>query len=176
MTAGREIPRPCEIPRCGAGSHTEFPWSGSASHSAAAQSLTRSRRRSIVVWSRRCLPSRRTTSAPSQARTLSGTAPMQKTPRIIIGSVVLSAIGAFAIYRTTSAADRDGAVILASGTVEATQAELGFQLSGRLEHLTVREGDQVAAGTRLASLEQSELIAQRDITRAQVAAAQAGLS
>jgi len=101
---------------------------------------------------------------------------MHKTPRIIIGSVVLSAIGAFAIYRTTSAADRDGAVILASGTVEATQAELGFQLSGRLEHLTVREGDQVAAGTRLASLEQSELIAQRDITRAQVAAAQAGLS
>ena len=70
---------------------------------------------------------------------------MQKTPRIIIGGVVLSAIGAFAIYRTTSAADRDGAVILASGTVEATQAELGFQLSGRLVHLTVSESDQVAA-------------------------------
>jgi HlyD family secretion protein len=100
---------------------------------------------------------------------------MHKTPRIIIGGVVLSAIGAFAIYRTTSAADRDGAV-LASGTVEATQAELGFQVPGRLEALSVREGDRVTAGTELAHLEQAELIAQRDVARAQVAAAQAGLS
>ena len=101
---------------------------------------------------------------------------MHKTPRIILGGVVLSAIGAFAIYRTTSAADRDGAAILASGTVEATQAELGFQVSGRLESLTVREGDAVTAGVKLAKLEQSELIAQREVARAQVAAAHAGLA
>jgi HlyD family secretion protein len=101
---------------------------------------------------------------------------MHKTPRIIIGGVVLSAIGAFAIYRTTSAADREGAAILASGTVEATQAELGFQASGRLETITVREGDQVAAGTQFANLDQSELLAQREVARAQVAAAKAGLS
>jgi HlyD family secretion protein len=101
---------------------------------------------------------------------------MHKTPRIILGGVVLSSIGAFAIYRTTSAADRDGAAILASGTVEATQAELGFQVSGRLESLKVREGDAVTAGIKLAKLEQFELIAQREVARAQVAAAQAGLS
>jgi HlyD family secretion protein len=101
---------------------------------------------------------------------------MHKAPRIIIGGVVLSSIGAFAIYHTTYAADRDAAAIVASGTVEATQAELGFQVSGRLERLTVREGDQVTTGSRLASLEQSELLAQRDVARAQVAAAQAGLS
>lgn len=101
---------------------------------------------------------------------------MKKTPRIILGGVVLSAIGAFAIYRTTAAADPNGTAILASGTVEATQAELGFQLSGRLETIAVREGDKVSSGKRLASLEQSELIAQRDVARAQVAAAQAGLA
>jgi HlyD family secretion protein len=101
---------------------------------------------------------------------------MHKTPRIILGGVVLSAIGAFAIYRTTSAADRDGAGIIASGTVEATQAELGFQVSGRLERLAVREGDQVTAGGKLANLEQSELLAQREVARAQVAGAQAGLA
>jgi HlyD family secretion protein len=101
---------------------------------------------------------------------------MHKTPRIIIGGVVLSSIGAFAIYRTTSAADRDNAAILASGTVEATQAELGFQASGRLETITVREGDQVTAGTQFANLDQSELLAQREVARAQVAAAKAGLS
>jgi len=101
---------------------------------------------------------------------------MHKTPRIIIGGVLLSSIGAFAIYHTTFAADRNGDAIVASGTVEATQAELGFQVSGRLEKLAVREGDQVAAGGQLAQLEQSELIAQRAVARAQVAAAQAGLS
>jgi HlyD family secretion protein len=101
---------------------------------------------------------------------------MHKTPRIILGGVVLSSIGAFAIHRTTSAADREGAAILASGTVEATQAELGFQVSGRLESLRVREGDAVTAGIKLANLEQFELIAQREVARAQVAAAQAGLS
>jgi len=101
---------------------------------------------------------------------------MHKTPRIIIGGVVLSSIGAFAIYHTTFAADPSSGSIVASGTVEATQAELGFQVSGRLEQLSVREGDQVTAGGRLAKLEQAELIAQREVARAQVAAAQAGLS
>ena len=101
---------------------------------------------------------------------------MHKTPRIIIGGVVLSSIGAFAIYRTTSAADRDAAAVIASGTVEATQAELGFEASGRLETITVREGDQVTSGAQFANLDQSELLAQREVARAQVAAAQAGLS
>jgi membrane fusion protein YbhG len=101
---------------------------------------------------------------------------MHKAPRIIIGGVVLSSIGAFAIYRTTSAADRNGAAIIASGTIEATQAELGFQASGRLETITVHEGDQVTAGNQFANLDQSELLAQREVARAQVAAALAGLS
>jgi len=101
---------------------------------------------------------------------------MTKTPRIIIGGVVLSSIAAFAVYRTTFAADNDGSAIIASGTVEATQAELGFQVSGRLEQLSVREGDQVTAGNALAHLEQRELIAQREVARAQVGVAQAGLA
>ena len=101
---------------------------------------------------------------------------MHKTPRIIIGGVVLSSIGAFAIYHTTFAADRNGSAILASGTVEATQAELGFQVAGRLEQLAVREGDRVTAGSAIAQLEQTELLAQREVARAQVDAAQAGLA
>ena len=100
---------------------------------------------------------------------------MYKAPRIIIGGVVLSTIGAFAVYRTTSAADNTNA-ILASGTVEATQAELGFQLAGRLETLSVREGDKVSAGAELAVLERDDLLAQREVAKAQVAAAQAMLS
>ena len=101
---------------------------------------------------------------------------MHKASRITVGGVVLSAIGAFAFYRTTLAADRDGAAILASGTVEASQAELGFQLAGRLETISAREGDRVNAGISLANLEQSELLAERDVARAQVAAAKAQLA
>jgi HlyD family secretion protein len=101
---------------------------------------------------------------------------MHKTPRIIIGGVVLSSIGAFAIYRTTSAADRNGGAVTASGTIEATQAELGFQLAGRLESIAVREGDRVTTGMQFANLDQSELLAQREVGRAQVAGAQAGLA
>src|SRR5688500_13596613 len=100
---------------------------------------------------------------------------MHKAPRIIIGGVVLSTIGAFAIYRTTSAADNSGAIV-ASGTVEATQAELGFQLAGRLQTLSVREGDKVSAGAELVLLERDDLLAQRDVAKAQVVAAQAVLS
>jgi HlyD family secretion protein len=100
---------------------------------------------------------------------------MHKAKRIIIGAVVLTSIGAFAIYRTTLAADNSGA-ILASGTVEATQAELGFQVSGRLETIGVREGDRVTGGAQIASLEQSELLAQRLVAQAQVEANKAMLA
>lgn len=101
---------------------------------------------------------------------------MHKAPRIIVGGVVLSTLGAFAVHRTMSAADQTGGAIIASGTVEATQAELGFQLAGRLETIEVREGDKVATGAQLATLERDELTAQREVAKAQVAAAQAMLA
>ena len=99
---------------------------------------------------------------------------MSKKPRIVAATVVLLTAGAFLVIRANSAASRD-TTILASGTVEATQADLGFQLPGRVERVGVREGDRVAAGAELASLERAELLAQRDMARAQVAAAEAQL-
>lgn len=63
-----------------------------------------------------------------------------------------------------------------SGTVEATQADLGFQLAGRLVELVPREGDQVAAGDRLGHLDASELGARRAAADAQLAAARAVLA
>ena len=101
---------------------------------------------------------------------------MHTKARILIGAVTLTSVGAFLIYRTSAASERDAARILASGTVEATQAELGFQLSGRLERISVREGDRVDAGAELASLEHAELVAQREMAKAQVAAAEAYLA
>jgi HlyD family secretion protein len=99
---------------------------------------------------------------------------MTRLHRIVAGAVVLSAAGVFITYRSMSASDAADD-ILASGTVEARQADLGFQLAGRVEAIGAREGDRVVAGAELASLENAELEAQRAMAAAQQRAAQAQL-
>jgi HlyD family secretion protein len=64
----------------------------------------------------------------------------------------------------------------ASGTVEATSADLGFNVPGRVESVEVREGDRVSRGQVLARLDAAELEARAGAAEAQVAAAQAVLA
>ena len=74
---------------------------------------------------------------------------------------------------------RDGAAraaLEASGTVEATEADLGFQVPGRLARIGPAEGDDVTAGHELAALDTAELQATRSAAAAQVEAARARLS
>jgi HlyD family secretion protein len=66
--------------------------------------------------------------------------------------------------------------IRASGTVEATDADLGFQMAGRIESILVREGDSVRTGQEVAFLDQEELLARRRSAEAQGDAARAVLS
>jgi HlyD family secretion protein len=63
--------------------------------------------------------------------------------------------------------------LTASGTVEATEARLGFQAPGRIDTIAVREGDAVRAGQELARLDRAELLARRGQAEAQVEAARA---
>jgi HlyD family secretion protein len=70
----------------------------------------------------------------------------------------------------------DPNALVASGTVEATDAQLGFQASGRIVEIAVREGDAVKGGALLASLDRAEAEARRRQSEAQLAAAQARLS
>jgi HlyD family secretion protein len=69
----------------------------------------------------------------------------------------------------------DPGALFASGTVEATEADLGFQVPGRVEAIDVREGDRVSGGQTLAWLDASELEAARNAAAAQVTAAEAQL-
>lgn len=69
----------------------------------------------------------------------------------------------------------DGSALTASGTVEATEARLGFQAAGRIERVDPREGDTVKAGVVLASLDRAETVARREQASAQVAGARAQL-
>ena len=65
--------------------------------------------------------------------------------------------------------------LVASGTVEATEAQLGFQSAGRIEKLAPREGKTVAAGAEMGWLDRSEMLARREQAVAQTAAAKAVL-
>jgi HlyD family secretion protein len=65
--------------------------------------------------------------------------------------------------------------LTASGTVEATEAQLGFTTGGRLAELTVQEGDQVRTDQAIAHLDDAEIFARRAQAVAQVASARAGL-
>jgi HlyD family secretion protein len=65
--------------------------------------------------------------------------------------------------------------IAGSGTVEATAADLGVPMGGRVAEVDVREGDRVSAGQVLARLETLEIEARLAQAEAQVAAARARL-
>ncbi|HXY69943.1 MAG TPA: efflux RND transporter periplasmic adaptor subunit [Gemmatimonadales bacterium] len=89
-----------------------------------------------------------------------------------IVAVIVVAIVLYFILRPHG----DAGALDASGTVEATDAQLGFQAAGRIDTILVDEGDRVKEGQLLARLDQTELAARRQQAAAQLAAAQAGLT
>ena len=89
-----------------------------------------------------------------------------------IAAVVVVAVALYFILRPRG----DAGALDASGTVEATDAQLGFQAAGRIDTILVDEGDRVKVGQLLARLDVSELTARRAQAVAQLAAAQAGLT
>ncbi len=99
---------------------------------------------------------------------------MNKRVRILIPVLLVAvAVAGWLILRGD--ADRGGGLV-ASGTVEATDADLGFQAPGRVLTIGVREGDAVEAGAELARLETRELEANVAAARAQLEAVQARLT
>jgi HlyD family secretion protein len=99
--------------------------------------------------------------------------------KIVVPIVLLAAAGTAAWFYMSSRASRNagpGGALVASGTVEATDAQLGFQAPGRVVSIAPREGDRVTAGQELARLERSELEARRAQAEAQVDAARAALA
>lgn len=94
--------------------------------------------------------------------------------RAPIAIVVIAAVAGGAFYLLRDGGAGDG--LSASGTVETTEASLGFQAAGRIERILVNEGDRVKAGDTLAVLDRTEIEARHAQARAQLAAAEATLS
>lgn len=98
-----------------------------------------------------------------------------KRRRIVAVPVALVVLGAVAWLAFRPAAP-DERGLAASGTVEATYADLGFQTAGRITEVAVREGDRVEAGAVLARLDDTEIRARAAHAEAQLAAARALLA
>ncbi len=91
--------------------------------------------------------------------------------RIVLGIVVVAAIlvAVFARGRGEETA------VIASGTVETTEAALGFLTAGRIDSIGVQEGATVAQGDQLAWLDGDALEASRQAAAAQLRSARARL-
>jgi multidrug resistance efflux pump len=91
--------------------------------------------------------------------------------RVVILGVVVLALAAYAAYRVRAG----HAPFEWSGTVEAHTMEVGSRVGGRVQEVHVREGDSVAAGQPLITLEPGDLMAQRLQAEGQLAQAQGAL-
>ncbi len=98
-----------------------------------------------------------------------------KDKRLILVPIVLSLLLVVGWLVLRDGGDSDGQ-IEASGTIEGTEADLGFQLGGRVAQVNAREGDAVVAGAVLARLDQADLEARRAAAVAQAQGARALLS
>jgi HlyD family secretion protein len=92
---------------------------------------------------------------------------MRRPTRILLAAIVIAAAGG-GYWWYQQRHSNDGMFVL-QGNVEVRQVNLGFKVSGRIEHLNVDEGDAVHAGQTLASLEKiyfeetlGQMQAQRD--------------
>ncbi len=98
---------------------------------------------------------------------------MNRKRLIPVAAAVVVAGAAIAYFAT-----RGGGAgsLTVSGTVEATEARLGFDAPGRVDTVTVHEGDTVDRGRVLAVLDTTQAHARSAQARAQLAAAEALLT
>jgi len=98
---------------------------------------------------------------------------MNKLAKVLLPLLVVGAGVTWYLLRGDVAS---ATTLAASGTIEATDADLGFQAPGRVLSIDVREGDAVSAGDELGRLDARELEAAVAGAMAQLAAAEARLA
>ena len=74
--------------------------------------------------------------------------------KVVMAGVVLIAVVAALLFRFGNSRDQNAMEL--SGTVEVTEINVGFKIPGRVDSLSVEEGDIVARGGRIAALDSAE--------------------
>lgn len=97
---------------------------------------------------------------------------MRKRLILIIFLVLLAGVGTLVYWGQRK---QGLAELYYSGTIENTQSDLAFQVSGRVQKVLVDEGQAVKKGQVLAMLAQEEFIARRNRSRADLRRAQENL-
>jgi len=101
---------------------------------------------------------------------------MKSRKKILIPLVLLVLAGtAYVVWTRVVRPDETGGALEASGTVEATDSLIGFEIPGTIDAVLVDEGDSVAAGSEIARLRTDELEAQRAQAQARIDATRARL-
>lgn len=96
------------------------------------------------------------------------------TKRVVLIAVPLFLVAAGVIWWIASRDEPDSR-LWTSGTVEATEADVGFTAGGRLETLSVREGQSLGPGEGIAFLDRAQTQAERRQAEAELAAVRAQL-
>ena len=96
--------------------------------------------------------------------------------KFLLALVVLALIAAvlYHFVFTHSGAPTD--VIVVSGNIEATDAEVSFKIAGRVDERRIDEGQMVEQGQIVAVLDDADLRAEVDLRRAELEAARAALA
>ena len=75
---------------------------------------------------------------------------MKNAIRLLVPLAIVAAMATWYVQRGRVVATDE---LTASGTVEATDADLGFQMPGRVLSIAASEGDDVVGGAELARLD-----------------------
>lgn len=101
---------------------------------------------------------------------------MSKKKRVI-AALLVSVLGGLALWRLGPwKGGQDGGLVLASGTVDATEVAVSFRVPGILRNRPVEEGSRVKVGDLLGSLDDREAVARLHQAEAAEQAAQARLN
>lgn len=92
---------------------------------------------------------------------------------VAVAVIMMLVLAGWLLFGRSASAD---GVLDASGTVEATSADLGFQVPGRIAQMNAQEGARVGVGEVLAQLDVAELDARRSAAVAQLGTARAQLA
>ena len=96
--------------------------------------------------------------------------------RILVLVFIVAVAAGILYYLSTRNKEEGDSFIKVSGNIEATEADVGFKISGRIVSRFFEEGDWVEKGKVVAKLDDQDLRQRLDLARATLMSAQARLS